>query len=458
MKKAIVTNDDGINSKGISKLVKALSNYMDVYVFAPDCQKSAMSQALFFREPLTVGERKMSGAAYACEVSGSPADSVKVGLRYLEQKGLKADYVFSGINHGGNTGSDIVYSGTCGGAREGAMNGIRSIALSVNDHDATEFAYICSIIPELIRTSDALPPSTFLNVNAPNLPEWKVKGTKLTAAADHFAGKTYTLTPNDDGRLCYSIEHTGHDAKADNDFALVQRGYATVTPISIALTDEAALRKLRGMSFDNTFAVMIDLQERLLPAMRKADKLERNAAKLLRSLDRIGVPIIATEQYAKGLGRTTETLMKAAGRSVRYIDKVSFDAFGEKSFESAIRQASVPAGRKASGRGSGSDLGSGSGSGSGIKAAAIDRHVILFGAESHICLYLTAKGFIDRGFTVHVIRDCSGSRTKENHESAMASLAALGARVETWESVVYELLGDSRHPAFRTISAIVKED
>ena len=86
MKRAIVTNDDGINSQGIRDLVKALSNYMEVYVFAPDCQKSAMSQALLFREPITVRERKVSGASYACEVSGSPADAVKIGLRYFSEK------------------------------------------------------------------------------------------------------------------------------------------------------------------------------------------------------------------------------------------------------------------------------------------------------------------------------------------------------------------------------------
>ena len=306
MKRAIVTNDDGINSQGIRDLVKALSNYMEVYVFAPDCQKSAMSQALLFREPITVRERKVSGASYACEVSGSPADAVKIGLRYFSEKKLRPDFVFSGINHGGNTGSDIAYSGTCGGAREGAMNGIRSIALSVADHEAREFDYICSIIPEIVKISESLKPETFLNVNSPNLPAWQIKGTKITPAADHFDGKTYTLTPDESGRLCYGIEHTGHDVNADNDFALVGNGYATISPISISLTDEAALRKLRGMSFDSTFAVMIDLQEKLLPALRKPERIEANASKLLRSLDRMDIPVFVTEQYSKGLGHTTE--------------------------------------------------------------------------------------------------------------------------------------------------------
>lgn len=427
MKRAIVTNDDGINSQGIRDLVKALSNYMEVYVFAPDCQKSAMSQALLFREPITVRERKVSGASYACEVSGSPADAVKIGLRYFSEKKLRPDFVFSGINHGGNTGSDIAYSGTCGGAREGAMNGIRSIALSVADHEAREFDYICSIIPEIVKISESLKPETFLNVNSPNLPAWQIKGTKITPAADHFDGKTYTLTPDESGRLCYGIEHTGHDVNADNDFALVGNGYATISPISISLTDEAALRKLRGMSFDSTFAVMIDLQEKLLPALRKPERIEANASKLLRSLDRMDIPVFVTEQYSKGLGHTTEKLISAAGRKARYIDKVAFDAFREKSFEKAM-------------------------------SSAEGRHVILFGAESHICLYMTAKGFLDRGFEVHVVRDCSGSRTKENHQAAMNELSRLGAHVETWETVIYELLGDSRHPAFRTISEIVKED
>lgn len=425
MTRVLVTNDDGINAAGIRELVKSLSFHAEVYVFAPDEQKSAMSHALSMRKELTARERKVQGAVYAAEISGTPADSVKYGLEYMKKRNLSVDYVFSGINLGGNTGSDIVYSGTCAGAREGALNNIHSIAVSVASHEAREFDYICSILKELMEVSKDLPATTFLNVNQPNLPLWKIKGVKVVEAAGHSFGKQYSLVPSDGGKFKYSIDHLEYDAEAQNDYAVIGHDYVTVTPIMTSVTDEISLMKLNKMNYDNTVCVMVDLQEKLVPAMRKPEKLVKNAEKLLRSMDRLDVPVIVTEQYSKGLGKTVQPLADSIG-NVTYVNKTDFDAFGEKSFEETMGRIT-------------------------------GQHVILFGAETHICVLLTARSLIERGYTVHIAYDCCASRTKELHEKALRELEAMGAKVSSWETIVYDMLGNSHHPAFKTISAIVKE-
>lgn len=427
MRRVIVTNDDGINVAGIRELVKSLSHLADVYVFAPDTQNSGKSHAISIREKMTSKERKVEGAVYACEVGGTPADAVKYGLGFMDDRGIKVDYVISGINMGGNTGSDIVYSGTCGGAREGVLNGIRSIALSVNSHDATEFDYICSMLGDLMELSLELPATTFLNVNAPDKPMWKVKGVRIVPAAEHNFGKRFVIKPNEEGINSYVVDRVEYNHHVDNDYVKLNKNFATITPVATKLTDESALTTLNRMDFGGAMCVMIDLQEKLVPAMRKPERLEKNAEKLLRSLNRLDVPIVITEQYSKGLGRTLPSLTAAAGGKAAYIDKVEFDAFGQKDFEELMKKAS-------------------------------GKHVILCGAESHICVLLTARSFIERGFEVHVAYDCCGSRTKGLHEGAMKQLAEMGAHVASWETIVYDMLGSSRHPAFRTISAIVKED
>lgn len=427
MARVLVTNDDGINAAGLRELVKRLTRIADVYVFAPEKQNSGKGQAMSYKEGFSVIERKIQGAIRTFEVKGTPTDCVKFGIKYMKERNLNIDFVMSGINHGGNTGNFVTYSGTCGAAREGAFAGIHSIALSVISGEAKEFDYLCNMLPELMEISKELDPSVFLNVNAPNIPSWKVKGTKIIGAAPNCFGLSYDPVDAGDGNYKYEIVRRDYDKDADNDYAQVRQNYVTVTPITTDVTDESALRRMNRMNYDNAFCVVIDLQEKLVPAMRKPEKLLQNTGKLLRCLDRIEVPVVLTEQYAKGLGNTVPEIKAAVGGKDIVVDKVSFDAFETEEF-------------------------------SKLMDSATGRHVILCGAESHICVMLTARSFIERGFEVYVAKDCCASREKASHEAAMEELRAMGAKVWPWESIVYNLLGSSRHPAFRSISAIVKED
>ena len=126
--KILVTNDDGIRAPGLRALVDAVKPFGEVKVVAPDRERSCCAHALTMRDPLRVAEFEWDGCE-AFEVNGFPADCVNVALTLGFPDGC--DLVLSGINNGPNLGFDITYSGTVGGAMEGTVNGIRSIALSV---------------------------------------------------------------------------------------------------------------------------------------------------------------------------------------------------------------------------------------------------------------------------------------------------------------------------------------
>ena len=117
----LVANDDGIKARGIYELVRALSEKADIYVCAPDSQRSASGHGITVSKPITLEETEFDNAKLAFKISGTPADCVKIGMKILEQRNIKIDMVFSGINHGSNLGTDTLYSGTVSAAIEGTI-------------------------------------------------------------------------------------------------------------------------------------------------------------------------------------------------------------------------------------------------------------------------------------------------------------------------------------------------
>lgn len=124
----LVSNDDGITTEGIKSLAKAMSSCGDVYVVAPHVQRSASSHALSVSGEITLREVEFEGAKKAYECDGTPADCVKLGIDMLKQEGVIIDVVYAGINHGGNLGTDTMYSGTVSAAAEGMMAGLPAVA------------------------------------------------------------------------------------------------------------------------------------------------------------------------------------------------------------------------------------------------------------------------------------------------------------------------------------------
>ena len=130
--KILISNDDGIAANGIRALTSALSEEHDVYVVAPDRERSAAGHSLTLHTPLRVEElESISGAKKTWVTTGTPGDCVKIGVNAILSPEERPDIVISGINHGPNLGADILYSGTVSCAMEGAMCGIPSFVIAI---------------------------------------------------------------------------------------------------------------------------------------------------------------------------------------------------------------------------------------------------------------------------------------------------------------------------------------
>lgn len=244
-KKILVTNDDGISAKGLTDLVEALSAFAEVYVAAPSEQQSAKSQSLTFRREVSVEMAEVKGAAGAYAVDGAPADCVKLGLLMMQQKGLRPDYVFSGINQGLNLGMAAYYSGTMAAAREGALNGIRSVALSMGSHDTDDFGCLLAILPKIMELSEHTDPGSFISVNAPELASGEVKGLKAVSAAPHGYGEDFRFERVGDSDYQLGPVPAERDDRMLYDYDWTDAGYITVSPIPTSLEDPVSLAKLK---------------------------------------------------------------------------------------------------------------------------------------------------------------------------------------------------------------------
>ncbi|MDO4546307.1 MAG: 5'/3'-nucleotidase SurE [Bacillota bacterium] len=245
----LVANDDGIEAKGIRELVKALSEIATIYVCAPHTQRSASGHGITVSRPITAEEVAFENAAMALSLSGTPADCIKLGMKILEQKSIKADMVFSGINHGGNLGTDTLYSGTVSAAIEGSICGVPSVAVSVDSHQAEHFAYACKLAREAFDWCRKYgTPDTVLNINTPNLPEKEIKGLKFTTLGRREYKEFFAPVELEDGRTGYrySGDPVVYEGLPDTiDVIAMQDGYASITPLHRDLTDYRSLDKIK---------------------------------------------------------------------------------------------------------------------------------------------------------------------------------------------------------------------
>ena len=251
----LVANDDGIRSKGIYKLVETLSREADIYVCAPHVQRSTTSHSISVGRMLEVNETGFDNARLALEITGTPADCVKLGLRILEGKGVEIDMVVSGINHGGNLGMDTLYSGTVGAAREGCFCKKPSIAVSVNSHDPKHFELACELALKSCRAAyGKIDHRTLININTPDLPKSKVKGVKFARLGDREYDEWFEPQKGADGTLRYSYDgkpvvYEGLDSGID--VIAMQEGFATITPLrSYDLTDYELLEEIKDWGLD----------------------------------------------------------------------------------------------------------------------------------------------------------------------------------------------------------------
>jgi 5'-nucleotidase len=251
----VLTNDDGIGAQGLLAARQALEESgAEVLTVAPDRNRSGVGRAISFEAPLRVEERKMADGkvGYAC--TGTPVDCVR--LVALGLMGFKPDLVVSGINHGENLGDDVTYSGTVAAAFEGIVIGVPAIAASLalerpwhdgSGDDRLHFEPVARFVAGLARrvAEEGLPEGRILTVNAPNLPE--VKGVRLTRLGRRLYTDELIEVEDESGRVvAYNIYNNppGRHEEEGTDFAAVESGEISVTPVHLRLTDGAALEEL----------------------------------------------------------------------------------------------------------------------------------------------------------------------------------------------------------------------
>lgn len=182
---------------------------------------------------------------------------------------------------------------------------------------------------------------------------------------------------------------------------------------------------------EDAVLVVVDIQERLAAAMSRREQVIARSGLLIRVAPIVGMPVLVTRQYPKGLGDLEPDLITALDQSasdgavIEHVDKVHFDCFAESSFCDAL----LATGRK---------------------------QMLLVGMETHICVTQTALAGLSEGMDVHVAGDACCSRSDEHHHLALQRLSHAGAVVTSSESAAYELVGCAGTDEFRALLSVVK--
>lgn len=244
----LVTNDDGIESRGLAALAAALRPLGDVVVVAPDTNQSAVSHLKTMWRPLRVRDRTLADGTPAHAVDGSPADCVSLAFLGLVEGPF--DLVAAGINFGANIGDDIAYSGTVSAAMEGVINGCPSMAVSLDDFAGVDFTLAASAAATVARAilTRGLEPGQLLNVNVPAMAPEACAGFEVTRLGKRVYQDVLVRREDPRGVPYYWFggqPPTGV-ATPGTDVWAVQNGRVSVTPIHLELTAERFLDRLRG--------------------------------------------------------------------------------------------------------------------------------------------------------------------------------------------------------------------
>lgn len=243
-----ITNDDSLHAKGIAALVDAARSFGEVVVIAPDKPQSGMGHAITINHPLRLEKSDIFHGIDAFACSGTPVDCVKLGVYQVLHR--KPDLVLSGINHGANSSTNVLYSGTMSAAVEGAMEHIPSIGFSYCDYDPdADFSaaqWVASqLIPKVLEKG--LPTGVCLNVNIPKGSVNELKGIKVCRQAYAFWEDRFDKRLDQFGRPYYWLTGTFDEREdaTDTDLYFLDEGFATVVPTQFDLTAHQTIQSLK---------------------------------------------------------------------------------------------------------------------------------------------------------------------------------------------------------------------
>jgi 5'-nucleotidase len=243
----LVTNDDGVRAPGLDALARALAAVGQVTIVAPAENQSGKGHSISITDPVYVDEVTLSSGLAAFGVTATPATCVKIGVLALMKE--RPNLVVSGINRGVNSGRVAYVSGTVGAAREGAMQGIPSIASSMDIANgwsdyaaaATFTAHVAAMVKR-----DGLPAGVFLNVNVPT---GTPRGLRVSAQSMETGHETWVEHKNPRGRRYFwnDYREPEKDANLTTDVAALAQGYVAVTPLHATEYDRPTANRLKAL-------------------------------------------------------------------------------------------------------------------------------------------------------------------------------------------------------------------
>lgn len=176
---------------------------------------------------------------------------------------------------------------------------------------------------------------------------------------------------------------------------------------------------------EDTMALVIDFQEKLMPVMYKNEELLHNTELLIKGLKTLNIPMVVTQQYTKGLGMTVPEITKIFGDDFTYEDKVAFSCMDDETISNKIKEI----GKK---------------------------NIIICGIEAHICVLQTVIDLIEKGFNAILVEDCIGSRKPNDKKIGVRRATMEGAIITTYEALLFELTRIAKGEVFKTISKLIK--
>jgi 5'-nucleotidase len=242
----LLSNDDGYDAPGLQALIQAFAGAADLYVAAPAQNQTGKGHGLTMLEAIVVRQRSTAGVTLGLAIDATPATCVRLALeRYLPER---PDLVVSGINRGENLGTSVYVSGTLGAAREAAFSGLPAIAVSIAGNRPEDYAATAAFVRQLaddLRERGLLRPGFFLNVNAPSGTPRGVAVTRLSVRPSH---QVYDCTPPAKERAaCFAGYRQETSDEAGTDVGEFYRGFITLTPLLLDVTDVRAMDPLRAL-------------------------------------------------------------------------------------------------------------------------------------------------------------------------------------------------------------------
>lgn len=251
----LVTNDDGYRAKGLKALIEALQPFGHLIVIAPIEGQSGMAHAITVKVPLRMEklEEKENFELYTC--SGTPVDCVKLANNQIFD-GIKPDLLISGINHGANSSSSVVYSGTMAATIEGCLYEIPAIGFSLLDFSKNaDFSACISIIQKIVKNvlENGLDTGTCLNVNIPRLPLNEIKGIKICRQNRGVWREEFDKRLDPSNREYYWLTGEFYNLEPnaeDTDEWALHHGFVSIVPVQVDLTAYSSIEKLKNWNWE----------------------------------------------------------------------------------------------------------------------------------------------------------------------------------------------------------------